>query len=102
VLGIHDKESVDIERIALVVDPYRITVRLAILYPNLHVRRLTVTELQKAFIQSVLVVKEIDVSVRRVRGVPECPSVKERRALVRGAKLPLSAEILCGITSSGL
>jgi hypothetical protein len=84
------------------VDPYRVTVRLAILYPNPHVRRLTVTELQEAPIQSGLVVKEINISVRRVRVVPECPVVKERRTLVRDAEMPLIAVILGRITSSGL
>lgn len=101
VLGIHEKEGVDIKCL-LIVDSNRVTVPHVILGAESHVSRLVVVELQEAGIKSGLIIEEIDISVRRVGEVPECPTVKERMTLMGLAELPLIAEGLCAGGRSSL
>lgn len=95
VLGIHEKKGVDIKCL-LIVDSNRVTVLHVILCAESHVSRLVIVELQEAGIESGLIIEEIDISVRRVGEVPECPTVKERMTLMGLAELPLIAEVLYG------
>lgn len=94
VLGIHEKESVDIEYL-LVVDSDRVTVPYVVLCAESHVSRLVIVELQEAAIESGLIIEEIDISVRRIGEVPECPTVKERSTLMGLAERPLIAVGRC-------
>lgn len=94
VLGIHEKKSVDIKRF-LAVDSNRVTVPHVILCAKSHVSRFIIVKLQEACIESGLIIEEIDISVRRVGEVPECPTVKEGMTLMGLAERPLIAEGLC-------